>query len=124
MTIIQSNKDSQLYIEVTDGPHVITAGTLSGGAIKGGGAPDLVNKIRLLGDTIGQTCAELVESAQKKLDKMKPAELSVEFGISLGGELGVPFVTKGTGEATFTVTATWKMGPEVPVVAQLKPAVP
>jgi hypothetical protein len=120
-TIIQANKDSQLYIEVTDGPHMIQALVPTGGTIKAGGPQDLVNKIRLLGDTIGQTCADLVESAQAKLGKMKPSELGLEFGISLGGELGVPFVTKGTGEATFTVTATWKIGSEASAAQLPKP---
>ncbi len=120
-TIIQANKNSQLYIEVTDGPHMIEAAVPTGGRTKGGGPQDLVNKIRLLGDTIGQTCAELVESAQAKLGKTKPSELSLEFGISLGGELGVPFVTKGTGEATFTVTATWKIGSEASATQTPKP---
>jgi hypothetical protein len=120
-TIIQANKDSQLYIEVTDGPHMIEAVVPAGGVVKGVGPQDLVNKIRLLGDTIGQTCADLVESAQAKLGKMKPSELGLEFGISLGGELGVPFVTKGTGEATFTVTATWKIGSEAPGAQTPKP---
>jgi hypothetical protein len=109
-TIIQSNKNSRLYIEVSDSAHVIAAVTRTGGAVKGGAAEDLANKIRLLGETIGQTCVELVESAQKQFIKLKPSELSLEFGVSLGGELGVPFVTKGTGEATFTVTATWNIG--------------
>jgi hypothetical protein len=35
-----------------------------------------------------------------------PKEIEVEFGLTLGGELGVIF-TKGTAEASFTVRATW-----------------
>lgn len=36
-----------------------------------------------------------------------PDEVSMELGLSIGGETGLIFV-KGTAEATFTVTATWK----------------
>jgi hypothetical protein len=39
-----------------------------------------------------------------------PSEVSVEFGITLGGEAGVPFVTKGKADATFKVTSTWSTG--------------
>ncbi|GAA4263754.1 hypothetical protein GCM10022255_111170 [Dactylosporangium darangshiense] len=35
-----------------------------------------------------------------------PKEVEIEFGLKLGGEAGVIF-TKGTAEASFTVTARW-----------------
>ncbi|HMU47595.1 MAG TPA: CU044_2847 family protein [Chitinophagaceae bacterium] len=38
----------------------------------------------------------------------KPSECSIEFGINVGGEAGIPFVTKGTVGANFKVTITWK----------------
>lgn len=39
------------------------------------------------------------ESANEKLSKV-----TLEFGIQLGGEMGVPFVTKGTAQANVKVT--------------------
>lgn len=36
-----------------------------------------------------------------------PRDVEIEFGLKLGGELGVIF-TKGTAEASFKVTARWE----------------
>ncbi len=57
--------------------------------------------------------AEVVEVAGQSLVNRiaklatKPAECAIEFGISAGGEAGVPFVTKGTVGANFKVTIKW-----------------
>jgi len=45
-----------------------------------------------------------------KPDELSPKELSVEFGIGLKGEGGVPFFAKGSVETNFTVRATWDWG--------------
>jgi hypothetical protein len=39
---------------------------------------------------------------------VKPQEFGLEFGLSLGGEAGIPYVTKGTVDTNFKVTITWK----------------
>lgn len=36
-----------------------------------------------------------------------PQKFSVEFGIKLAGETGVPLLTKASGEANFKVTVEW-----------------
>jgi hypothetical protein len=41
-----------------------------------------------------------------------PAEIGMEFGIDVGGEAGIPFVTKGTISANFKVSVTWKLETE------------
>lgn len=41
------------------------------------------------------------------LSDLGPTETSIEFGIKIGGETGVIFA-KGTAEASFKVTMTWK----------------
>jgi len=57
--------------------------------------------------------AEVVEvaghSLVNRIAKLatKPTECAIEFGISAGGEAGVPFVTKGTVGANFKVTIKW-----------------
>lgn len=37
-----------------------------------------------------------------------PAEIGLEFGIDVGAEAGVPFITKGSLGANFKVTLTWR----------------
>ena len=39
--------------------------------------------------------------------KFKPAECVLEFGVNVGGEAGVPFITKGTIGANFKVALKW-----------------
>jgi hypothetical protein len=38
----------------------------------------------------------------------RPSSFSLDFGVDVGGEAGVPFVTKGTIEANFKVTVGWE----------------
>ncbi len=37
-----------------------------------------------------------------------PERVAVEFGVKLGGEAGVPMLTKASGEANFKVSIEWK----------------
>jgi hypothetical protein len=37
-----------------------------------------------------------------------PKSISLEFGLQFGGEMGVPFVTKGSANANFKVSVTWE----------------
>lgn len=39
--------------------------------------------------------------------KLKPSECVLEFGVNVGGEAGVPFITKGTVGANFKVALKW-----------------
>ena len=36
-----------------------------------------------------------------------PDRVALQFGLQLGGEAGVPFVTKGTAQANVSVTVEW-----------------
>jgi Trypsin-co-occurring domain 1 len=36
-----------------------------------------------------------------------PEKIEVEFGVELGGSLGVPLVTAGSAKANFKITLTW-----------------
>ena len=38
-----------------------------------------------------------------------PEKVTLEFGVQLGGEAGVPFVTKGTAQANVKVSIEWKL---------------
>jgi hypothetical protein len=39
-----------------------------------------------------------------------PTKLALEFGLDVGGEAGVPFVTKGTIGANFKISLEWTLG--------------
>jgi len=40
---------------------------------------------------------------------LDPDKVTLEFGLQLGGEAGVPFVTKGTAQANVKVTIEWNL---------------
>jgi hypothetical protein len=97
-----------LYIEISaEGP-----GDIPGGPRQAAGeiAPEkMLSKLQLAGEAAAQACKSLYGDIDKQFDRLtRPSELAVEFGITLGGEAGIPFVAKGTAEASFKVTATWK----------------
>jgi hypothetical protein len=71
----------------------------------GGRVEAVIERVSDLRGTIANVCGH-VRSAFKEANH--PDELKVSFGIKLGGELGVPFVSRGTGEASIIVEATWK----------------
>jgi hypothetical protein len=68
----------------------------------------VVEKVADLRDQITSTCVAVYQSMRSASAAVKPDEVSVEFGVKLGGEAGVPFVAKGTAEASLSITLTWK----------------
>lgn len=64
------------------------------------------DKIAQVADVVG-SAAESMVGKLKKLPE-RPTEISIEFGVNVGAEGQVPFVTKGSIGANFKVTLTWK----------------
>jgi len=54
-----------------------------------------------------KSVAAVAESALNSLKAVQPDEVEIEFGVELGGEMGIPLVTKGEARANFTVTLKW-----------------
>lgn len=62
-------------------------------------------------DQLGGTVAGVTKKLYGKIigsGDLIPDEMTLEFGVSLSGELGIPLVSKASGEGTLTVTATWR----------------
>jgi Trypsin-co-occurring domain 1 len=55
--------------------------------------------------------AEMVLNAvqQSMKDHLAPDSVKLELGLQLGGEAGVPFVTKGTTQANVRITIEWRL---------------
>ena len=68
----------------------------------------VIDRIEEVADAITSVCRTIHTNAYRALAETKPAEFSIEFGVTLAGEIGVPLVTKGEASASFKVTATWK----------------
>ena len=56
-------------------------------------------------ELIVEYCNELSDAIPKIA---KPEKFAVEFGIKLVGELGIPMITKASGEASIKVSIEWK----------------
>lgn len=68
---------------------------------------DTLTAVAEIGEAIAETCSAVFASVEAQVGRILPDELTLEFGVSLAGETGVPFVGKVAAESTFTVTAKW-----------------
>jgi Trypsin-co-occurring domain 1 len=97
-----------MYIEVSENIEVVGSG-FGGGRISGGGetAANMMEKIEAIGTTIAEVCGTVQQHVLKRMGSLKPNDLTLEFGVKLAGEAGIPLVTKGSAEGTFKVKAKW-----------------
>ena len=51
--------------------------------------------------------AAVAESILDSLKALRPGGVEIEFGVELGGGLGIPLVTHGEAKANFKVTLKW-----------------
>ena len=69
----------------------------------------VIERVRTtLNDALGELGTAL-DAIGAQMERMTADEWSVKFGLKVGGEAGL-FVTKGTVEANFEISATWKRG--------------
>jgi Trypsin-co-occurring domain 1 len=110
--------NQRLYIEVTEaGPPAPPAGPTTAGPT----AAEQLKRIESAGEAAGEACVAFYHKLTPAMSKAKPDEVTVEFGLTLGGEAGIPFVAKGTVEASFKVSATWKFNDaDQPATDQVK----
>lgn len=104
---VQTNTGREIYVEYIED---ITPSTKSfgGGTIASGEkAAEVLKKLDEVGDAIADVCRTLQDRIHAALGASKPSELTLEFGVKLAGEAGVPLVTKGSVEGTFQVSAKW-----------------
>jgi hypothetical protein len=62
-------------------------------------------RLQAVGQAAADAAGPLLEQFTNAI--VKPTELALEFGLNVGGEAGVPFVTKGSIGANFKVTLKW-----------------
>jgi hypothetical protein len=99
--ILTAVDGQKILVEVAEDPDVMEdRGNFAGEGV--------VDRLEEAADGIRAVCVKLHEKAYGALADRKPKKFTIEFGVTLGGEAGVPLVTKGTASATFKVTATWE----------------
>jgi hypothetical protein len=101
---LKTQAGAVIFVEAV--PEIATS-AYGHGEIASGSAEAALTRLADVGEQIGEVCNEVCEHATASLAGARPAELVLEFGLKLGGEAGLPFVAKGSAEATFTIRATW-----------------
>jgi NTP-dependent ternary system trypsin peptidase co-occuring protein len=103
---VETDSGRKVYIEVVEA--IAPIKRVGGGAVAGKDkAAELVGKLQDVGDAIADVCKTLQKRIDEALESAKPSELTLEFGVKLAGEAGIPLVTKGSVEGTFQVSAKW-----------------
>lgn len=95
-----SSGQVEVYIEVGEQPDGMAPASLA--------ASTSTERLEAVGGAVAAACKELYAQAIKALpEEARPSEISVEFGISLKGSIGVPVISQAEAEASFTVSAKW-----------------
>ncbi|WP_341720900.1 CU044_2847 family protein [Micromonospora sp. FIMYZ51] len=97
-------EDGEEYFEVEVDRRHVEAITLAAGRSRGGAWSTTA-----LSAAMAKALPALRMVAHGVRSAAAPDEISVEVGLAVGGETGLIF-TKGTMEATFTLSLTWRGG--------------
>jgi Trypsin-co-occurring domain 1 len=94
-----------------DSPAIyIQVKTLTGAAVPQSAADDFIKgtqaKLKEVAHVIGASLEGLVKEISNT--PTPPAEISLEFGVDVGAEGGVPFITKGSIGANFKISVVWR----------------
>jgi hypothetical protein len=102
---MQSSTNEVIYVESKD-----TALTIlevdAVGKVQFNSSPKIAAKFQDVGKSISNVCSEVFQQVKDGVES--PSELTLEFSVTLSGELGIPIIGKTSGEATLSVTAVWK----------------
>lgn len=106
---LKQDGNVRVYIEVRDGPEIFVG--RQNKQIRGRDStdvPEAVECVDTAGNAIAHVCSRLHARLVATLKDLEiPDELSVEFGVTLGGNAGLPIVTEGPAHGTFKVLAKW-----------------
>jgi NTP-dependent ternary system trypsin peptidase co-occuring protein len=105
-TVGSDKGQAEILIETDDLPEGRALRYQDYGELRG--SKELISQSFQKGMDLIRTCAEQVTSAVETLSKAaQPAEIEVEFGIKLAGEMGA-LIAKESAEAHLQVTLKWK----------------
>ncbi|WP_437534909.1 CU044_2847 family protein [Sorangium sp. So ce726] len=103
-TVLLIETDNEKIVERGGAPQ-------ADGELQSGSSPDqALAKLEEMGSSISLACRSLYGKVVSGMNDIRPAEFTLEFGIKLAGEGGVPMLTKVSGEASIKVTAKWVAG--------------
>jgi len=96
-------------VKLKDGSEITFEVSKNDGAFDTQGVSEKVEVTLEKVSTFGaKVLKESIENIKQTLDSIKPDELEIEIGLTVGLE-GSIIVTKSTVEANITIKATWKL---------------
>lgn len=101
---LRGSNDEEIFVEVEERRRVTRGGIADALSDRG---KEYIGSFGLVGEYIMSVCEEVYMKYKAAGESVRPNQLEIEFGIKVGGETGIPFVSKGTAEAAIKVTAKW-----------------
>ncbi|GET41841.1 CU044_2847 family protein [Microseira wollei] len=104
LTPIELEDGTVIYVEATEDVNAVPIDTSEErGRVRKGGNAQTIKSFEAIKGTItaytNYTLNAFKEIANANVDKVP-----LEFGIKIGGETGIPYVTKGTAESNLKIT--------------------
>jgi Trypsin-co-occurring domain 1 len=94
---LKTSSNTDIYIEVAEISPAINVQAIP---------ENVLDTFEKVGQSIADVCSDVF--AKVNLNELSPDELTLEFSLSIGTDLSIPFIAKSSGEGTFTVKALWK----------------
>jgi hypothetical protein len=113
LTKIQIDENTSIYIEATDDveipPETSTSGERPGA--KSGKSEQILQNFQAIEDTI-RTYTTYTLNAFRNLAIANIEEVTLQFGVEIGGEAGIPYITKGTVKSNLNITVKCTFPPK------------
>jgi len=108
LTPIQIDENTLIYIESTDdleipAETVKTEGRVAKGVINVPDKQQILQNFQTIEDTI-RTYTTYTLNAFRNLAIANIEEVTLQFGVEIGGEVGIPYITKGTAKSNLNIT--------------------
>ncbi len=65
--------------------------------------------IKAMMSTVGGYSQIVLDAVKQGMSDSAPSKVTLEFGVQVGGETGIPFVTTGSAQANVKVTVEWAL---------------
>lgn len=63
----------------------------------------------MITSTVSGYSEMLLDTVRQGMKDFRPDKVTLEFGLQIGGEAGVPIITKGTAQANVKVSVEWNL---------------
>jgi len=90
-------KDTEILVECAEGGGTVPRNASTFGQFNRHNLPEEMAAVARVAETVVDT-----------LKKLGPGGMEIEFGIELGGEGGIPLITKHEAKANFKITLKWE----------------